>query len=253
MQRPGRRLIGASPLEAALDRVGDRWSLLLVEALLDGPRRFNELGERVPASPRTSSPTGSAGSSARGSCGAARTRSARRGWSTPSRPTAASSPARSACSPTGAGARRRRRRAAAPRPVRHAARGPLVLPDVWAGRRGTRGDHARRGLALAAQTSTTALGVNAPGEGRVPPLPIGKPTITETAPPLLVGRVRAWTRASAKPACSGRGYSRNCPTSPDPMLPLADALEQPIDRAMYIPCPAATGWLLFSTRKPDVS
>ena len=36
-----------SPLEAALDRVGDRWSLLIVEALLDGPRRFNELGESV--------------------------------------------------------------------------------------------------------------------------------------------------------------------------------------------------------------
>ena len=34
-----------SPLEAALDRVGDRWSLLIVEALLDGPRRFGELGE----------------------------------------------------------------------------------------------------------------------------------------------------------------------------------------------------------------
>ena len=36
-----------SPLEAALERVGDRWSLLLVEALLDGPRRFNELGDVV--------------------------------------------------------------------------------------------------------------------------------------------------------------------------------------------------------------
>ena len=36
------------PLEAALDRVGDRWSLLLVEALLDGPRRFGELGEALP-------------------------------------------------------------------------------------------------------------------------------------------------------------------------------------------------------------
>ena len=32
-----------SPLGAALERVGDRWSLLLIEALLDGPRRFNEL------------------------------------------------------------------------------------------------------------------------------------------------------------------------------------------------------------------
>ncbi|HEX2142666.1 MAG TPA: helix-turn-helix domain-containing protein [Candidatus Limnocylindria bacterium] len=37
-----------SPLAAALERVGDRWSLLLVEALLQGPRRFGELGESVP-------------------------------------------------------------------------------------------------------------------------------------------------------------------------------------------------------------
>ena len=36
-----------SPLELALDRVGDRWSLLVVEALLDGPRRFNELQNLV--------------------------------------------------------------------------------------------------------------------------------------------------------------------------------------------------------------
>ncbi len=36
------------PLEAALDRVGDRWSLLIVEALLDGPRRFGELGDTLP-------------------------------------------------------------------------------------------------------------------------------------------------------------------------------------------------------------
>lgn len=35
-------------LAAALDRVGDRWSLLLVETLLAGSRRFNELGEAVP-------------------------------------------------------------------------------------------------------------------------------------------------------------------------------------------------------------
>lgn len=37
-----------SPLDAALDRVGDRWSLLLVESLLDGPRRFGELQAAVP-------------------------------------------------------------------------------------------------------------------------------------------------------------------------------------------------------------
>ncbi len=37
----------ASALAAALDRVGDRWSLLLVEALLPGARRFGELGESL--------------------------------------------------------------------------------------------------------------------------------------------------------------------------------------------------------------
>ena len=37
-----------SPLDEAVDRVGDRWSLLLVEALLPGARRFNELLEAVP-------------------------------------------------------------------------------------------------------------------------------------------------------------------------------------------------------------
>jgi DNA-binding HxlR family transcriptional regulator len=36
------------PLEAALDRVGDRWSLLVVEALLDGPQRFGTLGDALP-------------------------------------------------------------------------------------------------------------------------------------------------------------------------------------------------------------
>ncbi len=37
-----------TPLAAALERVGDRWSLLLIEALLDGPRRFGELSEMIP-------------------------------------------------------------------------------------------------------------------------------------------------------------------------------------------------------------
>ncbi len=43
-----RRTEVPSPLEAALDRVGDRWSLLIVESLLDGGRRFGELGEALP-------------------------------------------------------------------------------------------------------------------------------------------------------------------------------------------------------------
>jgi DNA-binding HxlR family transcriptional regulator len=37
-----------TPLVVALDRVGDRWSLLIVDALLERSRRFNELGESVP-------------------------------------------------------------------------------------------------------------------------------------------------------------------------------------------------------------
>ena len=42
-----RRRTVRSPLEDAVGRVGDRWSLLLVDALLDGPRRFKELSENV--------------------------------------------------------------------------------------------------------------------------------------------------------------------------------------------------------------
>jgi DNA-binding HxlR family transcriptional regulator len=39
---------GGSPLDRALAQVGDRWSLLLVHALLGGARRFGELSEAVP-------------------------------------------------------------------------------------------------------------------------------------------------------------------------------------------------------------
>lgn len=38
----------ASPLADALARVGDRWTLLIVASLLDGPKRFNELVEALP-------------------------------------------------------------------------------------------------------------------------------------------------------------------------------------------------------------
>jgi len=40
--------LGSSPLAAALARVGDRWTLLVVEALLPGPRRFNDLLSQIP-------------------------------------------------------------------------------------------------------------------------------------------------------------------------------------------------------------
>lgn len=36
-----------TPLERAVGRVGDRWTLLVVSALLDGPRRFGEVQEAL--------------------------------------------------------------------------------------------------------------------------------------------------------------------------------------------------------------
>ena len=36
-----------TPLSEALARVGDRWTLQIVGALIDGPRRFNDLLEEV--------------------------------------------------------------------------------------------------------------------------------------------------------------------------------------------------------------
>ncbi|MPY95736.1 MAG: hypothetical protein GEV08_22590 [Acidimicrobiia bacterium] len=36
-----------TPLARALDRVGDRWTLLVVDGLLEGPRRFGELQESL--------------------------------------------------------------------------------------------------------------------------------------------------------------------------------------------------------------
>ena len=42
-----RRCAPSSPLADALDRVGDRWTLLVVAALLEGPRRFNELQDEL--------------------------------------------------------------------------------------------------------------------------------------------------------------------------------------------------------------
>jgi DNA-binding HxlR family transcriptional regulator len=38
----------ASPLEEAVARVGDRWTLLVVQELLAGPRRFNDLLAAIP-------------------------------------------------------------------------------------------------------------------------------------------------------------------------------------------------------------
>jgi DNA-binding HxlR family transcriptional regulator len=40
--------LSESPLSEALARVGDRWTLLVVEALLNGPQRFNDLLGQLP-------------------------------------------------------------------------------------------------------------------------------------------------------------------------------------------------------------
>jgi DNA-binding HxlR family transcriptional regulator len=42
-----RRRVPSSPLDDALARVGDRWTLLIVAALLESPKRFNELQDEL--------------------------------------------------------------------------------------------------------------------------------------------------------------------------------------------------------------
>jgi DNA-binding HxlR family transcriptional regulator len=46
MRRP-RPAAAGSPLADALHRVGDRWTLLVVAALLEGAKRFNELQDEL--------------------------------------------------------------------------------------------------------------------------------------------------------------------------------------------------------------
>lgn len=48
VQEQAPALGASSALEAALSRVGDRWSLLLVDALTGGPMRFGQLQHAVP-------------------------------------------------------------------------------------------------------------------------------------------------------------------------------------------------------------
>ena len=42
-----KRRVATTPLADALERVGDRWTLLVVAALLDRPKRFNELQDEL--------------------------------------------------------------------------------------------------------------------------------------------------------------------------------------------------------------
>ena len=56
--------VSRSALADALATIGDRWTLLVVAALLDGPRRFGDLQEEVGGSRPTSSPSACDNSSA---------------------------------------------------------------------------------------------------------------------------------------------------------------------------------------------
>ena len=111
------------PLAAALDAVGDRWTLLLVEALLDGPRRFGDLQFELPGIAPNVPPNGCAGWRARVlPLALAPTRSARSASSTSSPSGRASwgASARPTGGPATARAVRDRGNAACGTPVRHA-------------------------------------------------------------------------------------------------------------------------------------
>lgn len=45
---PGEREDSNAGLDLAMTRVGDRWSLLVIDALLEGPQRFSGLQEAIP-------------------------------------------------------------------------------------------------------------------------------------------------------------------------------------------------------------
>ena len=98
-----------SALAAALDRVGDRWSFLIVEALLDGARRFNELQQLLPGH-RAQHPHRAAAPARarRDRAERCRTRPVRRGSTIASRSMGRSWPASCGCWRPGAQCRRTR-------------------------------------------------------------------------------------------------------------------------------------------------
>ena len=141
MRRP-RHAAPSSPLADALARVGDRWTLLAIAALLEKPLRFNELQDELGGiAPNVLS---------------ARLKALAENALVVARPYSDRPPrfvyelSDSGRELAGAlrlladwGARSAGRRAAAPHRVRHGARGALVVPDVRGDggrpRRGRRG------------------------------------------------------------------------------------------------------------------
>src|SRR3954451_13562377 len=145
----------ATPLADALSRVGDRWTLLVVAALLDGPKRFNELQDELegiapnvlssrlkalaeqalavaqPYSERTPRFVYELSESGRELAGALRLLA---DWG-----------ARAVGGARGGPGRGGRRGAVSPRAVRDRARGALVLPGVRGRRRRPRRRRCRDG------------------------------------------------------------------------------------------------------------
>jgi DNA-binding HxlR family transcriptional regulator len=113
-------------LAAALDRVGDRWSLLVVDALLPGPRRFGDLLDAL-AGIAPNILTDRLRRLEREGIVVTTAYSRR-----PPRMDYALTADGQDPECSGAGSRAR---AHSPRCVRNAARGPLVLPDLCPGRR----------------------------------------------------------------------------------------------------------------------
>ena len=190
-----------SPLEAALDRVGDRWSLLIVEALLEAPRRFNELGEALPGiAPNILTDR------------LRRLERERILTATPyqERPPRMSYSLTADGQELGIGApaarrlgrrRRRRGRADPARAVRHGPRDPLVVPDLLGRRRGPRRSRDPERLAVHSAGMT-------PGE----PHTDGRPALgARDAGPRPPGRAR-------RPRASRRA-SRACRRARSPRSP----------------------------------
>ena len=172
---PGKmRTAGHGPLARAVERVGDRWTLLIVDALLTGPRRFSELGDEVERD-RAEHPVDAAASSSSGTGIVLSRPYSRR-------------PVRMAYELTGsgrelAGALRLLAhwalghtsggRGAAARRVRDADGGPLVLPHVLTRRRRARSRSRSTTSELRLRSPTTspragAAAADRPFSGRKP-------------------------------------------------------------------------------------
>ena len=128
----------ATALEEAVSQVGDRWTLLVVNSLLDGPRRFNELLDGMAGLAPNVLSKRLRHLETSGLVVA--TPYTRRPPRFDYRLTATGAELASAPATARALGRIRppRRRPGAPRRMRHAGRGPLVLPDVRSPRCGRR-------------------------------------------------------------------------------------------------------------------